>query len=240
MTSPLLRIEDLRKRRASVGHRFELVVSRFVLHAGELVALVGESGCGKSTLLDLVALALEPDAAGSFEFRPTETGSIDVAAVWRRNSHDELDAARGAHVGYVLQSGGLLPFLTVRENLQLPLRALGRADAGVVHEISDALGLGRHLDKLPQALSVGERQRVAIGRALVHRPALVIADEPTSAVDPLLGKRIMELFLDQVAARRAALLMATHAGDLATSFGLETIHPRLSHDAVGTVAEFSR
>lgn len=240
MTSPLLRIENLRKRRASAGHHFELVISRFELHAGEVVALVGESGSGKSTLLDLVALALAPDAVDCFVFRPTGSCAIDVAAVWRGSSHGELDAARGTHVGYVLQSGGLLPFLTVRENLQLPLRALGRVDAKVVNELSESLDLCRHLEKLPQALSVGERQRVAIGRALVHQPALVIADEPTSAVDPLLGKRIMELFLEQVAARRAALLMATHAGDLASSFGLETVRPRLSHDAVGTVSEYSR
>lgn len=240
MTSPLLRIENLRKRRATVGHRFELVVPSFELHAGELVALVGESGCGKSTLLDLVALALAPDAADCFQFRPTGSWTLDVAAVWRGRSHGELDAARRAHVGYVLQTGGLLPFLTVRENLELPLRALGRADAGVVREISEALDLRRHLEKLPRALSVGERQRVAIGRALVHRPALVIADEPTSAVDPLLGKRIMQLFLEQISARRAALLIATHASDLARSFGLEIVRPRLSHDGDGTVSEYSR
>ncbi|MGD8275669.1 MAG: ATP-binding cassette domain-containing protein [Thiohalocapsa sp.] len=208
--SPIYICEGLVKRRAAAGAGFELRVPRLRIRPGEICVLQGASGSGKSTLLDLLAMALRPDAADSFSFRASQRGPTDLRRLWQRHDLDSLGRLRGAHVGYVLQTGGLLSFLTARENIELSCRLLGRKSIGLVEKLADRLGIGPQLDKYPAQLSVGERQRVAIARAMAHQPSVVLADEPTASVDPLNAAAILELLLELARDTGATAIIASH------------------------------
>jgi putative ABC transport system ATP-binding protein len=187
---------------------------------GSKLALIGESGSGKSTLLELLALILMPSEAGEFKFWPSDRGPVsELDAIWYRRGSDTLSELRSRYIGYVLQHGGLLPYLSVRRNIELPRMLLGLPIAGVADELGEKLGIVQQLDKLPAALSVGQRQRAAIGRALAHEPPIVIADEPTAAIDPLNSQRILALLVDLVDALGVTLILATHAHDLVRERG---------------------
>ncbi|HMB73481.1 MAG TPA: ATP-binding cassette domain-containing protein [Gammaproteobacteria bacterium] len=187
---------------------------------GTKLALIGESGSGKSTLLELLAMILMPTEAGAFSFAPEDGGpASDLDAIWRARGSDALSELRSRYIGYVLQHGGLLPYLSVRRNIELPRQLLGLEVDGVAENLADKLGIAQQLDKLPSALSVGQRQRAAIGRALAHEPPIVIADEPTAAIDPLNAQRIMALLVDLVEALGVTLILATHAHELVRQRG---------------------
>lgn len=207
---PVYSCEGLVKRRAAAGAGFELRVPNLHIRAGEICVLQGASGSGKSTLLDLLAMALKPDAADGFSFRPQNRDATDLRRLWRRHDLDGLGRLRGRHLGYVLQTGGLLSFLTARENIGLSCRLLGRAAGGLVERLAERLGIVQQLDKYPAQLSVGERQRVAIARAMAHRPSVVLADEPTASVDPLNAAAILELLLELVRGAGVTAVIATH------------------------------
>ena len=172
--------------------------------AGQQVVCVGPSGCGKTTLLHLCAGILAPT-----------TGVIEVDRVVLT---DLDDAARRqfriGRVGLVFQEFELLEHLPVRENIALPfLIAPGRAPADLasrVAELADRVGIGHLLHRRPRRLSHGERQRVAICRALIGDPALVLADEPTGSLDPVSGGRVLDLLLRETTERGATLLLVTH------------------------------
>jgi len=208
------------------------------IREGEFVALVGPSGCGKSTLIDLLALALSPDDALRFDLRPAGGEAwLDVAAAWRR-APQRLAQARAATCGYVLQTGGLLPFLDVAGNIALPAEIAGRAEPERIGALAARLGIAELLGEKPERLSVGQRQRVAIARALVHRPPLVLADEPTAALDPANAEIVMRLLLELVVQEGAALVLATHDRALADAFGLPLGRFELRADERETVATF--
>ncbi|MGF1626005.1 MAG: ABC transporter ATP-binding protein [Alphaproteobacteria bacterium] len=210
------------------GRRFVVEAGAIVLRPGAHVALVGPSGSGKSTILDMLALALAPDAADIFLLTRASGDAADVGAMWQRGDSDGLSALRRNRLGYVLQTGGLLPFLSVRDNIALPLRLCGLPDDGAVDALAERLGLADRLGLYPGALSVGERQRAAIARALVHKPALVIADEPTASVDQANAEKIFALFAELIGQSGVAAVVATHDRALAESFGLTM----LQHDVV--------
>lgn len=177
----------------------------FEVHKGEFVAIVGPSGSGKSTLMHLL---------GGIE-RPTG-GRLELAEVdMFRQKEEALTIFRRRQIGLVYQFYNLVPLLTVRENLALPLLLDGRAPApGQMEGLVEALGLEEKLDAFPAQLSGGQQQRVAIGRALIARPALLLADEPTGNLDTENTVQVMELL------RRANLdgqtiVMITHNPDLA-------------------------
>lgn len=187
---------------------------------GTKLALIGESGSGKSTLLELLAMILMPTGAGEFSFSPSSDAPVsDLDAIWRARGSDALSELRSRYIGYVLQHGGLLPYLSVRRNIELPRLLLGLPVDAVADELAGKLGIAQQLDKLPSALSVGQRQRAAIGRALAHEPPIVIADEPTAAIDPLNSHRIMALLVDLVEALGVTLILATHAHELVRERG---------------------
>jgi putative ABC transport system ATP-binding protein len=200
----LLEIDGLAKRYAGTPV-FEGLSLR--LEAGEFVALVGESGVGKSTLLNAVA-GLDTVDAGTVRLDGVEIGALD------ERQHALL---RRERLGFVFQAFHLLPHLSVHDNVALPLHLLGRPDAARVEAQLDAVGLSGLGDRLPAQLSGGQMQRVAIARALVHRPRLVLADEPTGNLDPASARRVLELIAAQVREAGAACLLATHS-ELAAAY----------------------
>ena len=177
----------------------------FSVAAGEFVAIVGDSGVGKSTLLNCLA-GLDDWDSGRIVQGAIDLGTLDETqrALWRR-----------VHVGFVFQAFHVLPHLDVAQNVALPLLLLGRPDAARVQHMLDAVGLGDLGARLPQQLSGGQLQRVALARALVHRPSLLLADEPTGNLDPGTAARTMDLLLAQTREQGAALVLVTHSASAA-------------------------
>jgi putative ABC transport system ATP-binding protein len=189
---------------------FSLTIPELIIHRGEKVALVGFSGCGKSTLLDLLAMILRPDEAERFVFFSQNGEALNVMDAWQHKQLNRMAHTRMLHIGYVLQTGGLFPFLSVRENIGISRRGLGLPIEEAVESIAQRLHIERHLNKLPGQLSVGERQRVAIARGMAHQPSVVIADEPTASLDPINAEEIMGLFNKMTDEYGVTLIMATH------------------------------
>ncbi|WP_138469534.1 ABC transporter ATP-binding protein [Poseidonocella sp. HB161398] len=217
---------DLRNVTVSVSdaeRRFALEVAGLQLAAGDAVGLSGPSGTGKTMLLELLGLLRRPDPGGSFRIRAGGT-ELDAARLWT-GKHAGRDAPghRGRLFGFVPQSGGLLHFLTVRENIALGQRLTGRADPGWIAALEDRLGLAPLARQLPRALSIGQRQRVAIARALAHRPAFVIADEPTAALDPENARTAMGLLIAAATEGGAAVVISSHDSALLDSFALRRL-----------------
>ena len=233
----LYALHNVVKTRSAGEVSFSLRVPELRIHQGEKIALIGESGCGKSTLLDLLAFILEPSSAAAFQFLDMQRAqTVDFAAYWNRDKLNRLTALRKLNLGYVMQTGGLLPFLTVREYICLSRKILGMPCDSSVDDLVSELGLSRHLDKLPDALSTGERQRVAIGRALAHKPSIVIADEPTASVDPFAAEKIMSLFIGLVEELNITVIVASHAWRHIKQLGLRRLahHTRRSTDGKTT------
>ena len=223
VTAPALTIEGMAIERRSAESTLTLVVEKLVLNRGEAVALTGVSGCGKSTLLDVLAMVLWPDAIGRMTVRMPDERVRDITPILRGKCQSEAARLRAAAYGYVLQTGGLLPFLTVRQNAEVadpsgthPPRAMGERIAG----LADRLRIAPKLDVLPGALSVGERQRAAILRALAKGPTILLADEPTANLDPETGLAILQLLLDTATTSGAAVLVVSHDHALVRSAGL--------------------
>ena len=213
------------------GTRFRLTIPRLDIRPGAKLAFVGESGSGKSTLLELLAMILEPTDSEEFSFRPSSGDETqDLKAIWQSSGVDRLSELRARHLGYVLQSGGLLPYLTVRENIDLSRRMLHQPIGGAAERWAERLGIAAQLDKLPARLSVGQRQRAAIARALAHEPSVLIADEPTASVDPLNAERILELMVGLVDETGVTLILSSHAHSLMERVGLSMIEHRIDAD----------
>lgn len=209
---------------------FELNIPSLRIQANERVALVGRSGCGKSTLLDLIALTLQPASCGHFNFYPASGQALDVAALWSARQCELLSRTRLHHMGYVVQTGGLLPFLNAGDNLRLPARANGRLDAKLEDHITRMLGIRGHLGKKPGQLSVGERQRVALARALIHRPAVILADEPTASLDPINAEKVWTIFKEVVSELGTTLVVATHDWQGVEAAGYRQVRFELNDD----------
>ncbi len=174
------------------------------LERGEYVAIMGESGIGKSTLLNLIAGLDLPDS-GSIVLEGVEVTSL---------GDDARTLLRRRHIGFVFQAFHLLPHLTVADNVALPLRLNGTAHAEArcrASEILVAVGLGDRARRYPRELSGGQAQRVAIARALAHRPALLLADEPTGNLDQDTAARTLALLREQIAANAGGGILVTHS-----------------------------
>jgi putative ABC transport system ATP-binding protein len=231
-------LRDVIKTRKSENVGFRLRVPSLQIGLGEKIALIGESGCGKSTLLDMLAFILEPTQAAAFRFRPAGgSDTLDIAAHWQKARRNQLGDLRSRHIGYVMQTGGLLPYLTVRENMNLSRFVLGLPEDGTVEDLAKELGLTRHLDLKPAALSTGERQRVAIGRALAHRPSIVIADEPTASLDPFAAEKIMSLFIGLVEELNITVIVASHAWRHIKRLGLRRLAHQTRRTSDGKLTE---
>ena len=207
--SPLLQVQGLARRYRNDGGTETAVFENVdcSVARGEFVAIVGDSGVGKSTFLNCLA-GLDEWQQGRVLHEGQDLSALDETgrALWRRS-----------HVGFVFQAFHVLPHLDVAQNVGLPLLLLGRQREAParVQEMLDAVGLGDLGARLPQQLSGGQLQRVAIARALVHRPRLLLADEPTGNLDPSTATRILDLLISQARAAGAALVLATHSRDAA-------------------------
>lgn len=180
------------------------------LGSGEYIAIVGESGSGKSTLLNLIA-GLDAADAGSIHFDGNEFARLD---------DDAMTRLRRERLGFVFQAFHLLPHLTLAQNIALPLALLGASHAersARVEAISKTVGLGGRADSFPHELSGGEMQRVAIARALVHRPKLVLADEPTGNLDAAAAAQVLAMLRECSRAADAAGILVTHSSIAAAS-----------------------
>ena len=194
----LLQLRDLAKR---YGATPVFAGVNLDVAAGEFVAIVGESGVGKSTLLNCIA-GLDTLASGSVSFQGRNVTQLTEA---------EQALLRRAHLGFVFQAFHVLPHLSVAHNVALPLLLLGRPDPARVAQVLEAVGLGGFSERLPQTLSGGQLQRVAIARAIVHKPQLILADEPTGNLDPATAERVMDTLRDQVRQEGAACMLVTHS-----------------------------
>ncbi len=193
-----------RVARAFAGSRAVLRGVDLRLAAGEYVAIRGESGVGKSTLLNLIAGLDRPDA-GDIEFDGRSLAALD---------DDALTRLRRYEFGFVFQAFHILPYLSVADNVALPLRladARGDEAAARATAMIAAVGLAGREAALPRELSGGELQRVAIARALVHRPRLLLADEPTGNLDPVTATQILTLLRESLRASGAAGILVTHS-----------------------------
>lgn len=230
---PTLLLRDVACGHADRDAAFVLEIGRFRVGRGEAVAVAGPSGAGKSTLLDLLALALRPDHAGEFLLGTRGGDHFDLGGLWQRDSEDTLTRLRAAHLGYVLQQGGLLPYLTVRDNIGLSQAVLGRADPDRVTALAERLDILPLLGRRPAALSVGQRQRVAIARALAHSPELLLADEPTASLHPTMADTVMALLVEQARHSGAALVLATHDPDRAAHHSFSIVPVQVRPAAAG-------
>jgi ABC-type lipoprotein export system ATPase subunit len=205
-TVPAIAVRDLAKsytRGSEVVHALQGVT--FEVPSGEFAAITGPSGSGKSTLLHLVG-ALDRPTAGSVFVHGEEIGG---------KPERELRGLRGGRIGFVFQQFYLLPGLTVEENVRLPLLfSRQRVPQGRIGEILGSVGLAHRRSHLPSQLSGGEMQRVAVGRALVGGPEIILADEPTANLDTENGLAIFEL-LRGLAARGITVVVVTHNPELA-------------------------
>ena len=191
-------VTDLSKHYGEVAvfSRVSLTVA-----SGEFVAIVGESGVGKSTLLNCMA-GLDSWDAGSVV--------LDGVDLDRLND-DQKARLRREKTGFVFQAFHVLPHLDVAQNVALPLLLLGQHDDARVQAMLDAVGLTGLGPRLPQQLSGGQLQRVAIARALIHRPTLLLADEPTGNLDPTTAARVMDALIAQTREHHASLVLVTHS-----------------------------
>ncbi len=194
----LLSVRGLAKRygEATVFSGVDLQVA-----AGEFVAILGESGVGKSTLLNCIA-GLDSVASGSVHIAGTCITSLAEA---------EQALFRRARLGFVFQAFHVLPHLSVAHNVGLPLLLQNKPDDARVEAMLHAVGLPGFGPRLPQTLSGGQLQRVALARALVHRPQLILADEPTGNLDPGTAEKMMDLLAAQVREQSAACVLVTHS-----------------------------
>ncbi len=199
----VLRLENLSKRyrqdRPAIFERLDLELRR-----GEYLAIMGESGVGKSTLLNLLAGLDQPDS-GHVWLEGADLSRMD---------DDSKTLLRRRCVGFVFQAFHVLAYLTVEQIIALPLELLGVAEperAQRTAQMLDAVGISPLAHRYPRELSGGELQRIAIGRALVHQPRLVLADEPTGNLDPRSAAQILALLRDQVKANAGAGILITHS-----------------------------
>lgn len=206
------------------GGRKVLADLNYTLNAGEYVAVMGESGVGKSTLLNLIAGLDTPDS-GEIVINGTAISSLD---------DDAATKLRREQFGFIFQAFHVLPHLTLAQNIALPLLLNGSEATERVAQMLEQVGLQGRGDDFPRQLSGGELQRVAIARALIHRPRLVLADEPTGNLDPDTAHEILQLIRHEIKANGAMGILVTHSHAAAatadrvlqlTKAGLQPVEP---------------
>ncbi|OAT51107.1 ATP-binding component of an ABC superfamily transporter [Proteus hauseri ATCC 700826] len=220
----MIQIEGMAITRGDAQQGFRVALPSLTLDKGEIGALTGLSGCGKSTLLEMIGLILRPDELSQFQLGD----NLSITQAVLGNEQAQLSALRAEKLGFMLQNGGLLPFLTVMQNIQLPRKMLGLSPHSdwLDHAI-DHLQLRSFLNRLPRQLSIGERQRAAFIRAIAHEPALLLADEPTAALDPHNAQALYALIVEMVKQLNISALVVSHDWSLVERFGFSHYHAQL-------------
>lgn len=214
MSEPILELKNIVKWYQSSPERRILDGLNLSVSDGDRFAIIGPSGCGKSTLLNIIG-TLDTPSEGEVIVGGTNTGGL---------SEKEISQIRSRQFGFIFQMHHLLPQCTALENVLVPTLALAeKPDAEEVSsrakELFDRVGLADKMDSRPSQLSGGERQRVAVIRALINRPKLLLADEPTGALDEGNAEKLMALLVDLNEAEGLALIVVTHDNDIAASLG---------------------
>ena len=204
VTEPVVRIENVTKDFTTGGSSFRALDDVSVeIHRGEMVAIMGPSGSGKSTLMTIIGL-LDSPTSGNYWLDGQDVSGL---------SRFEQARVRNAKIGFVFQSFNLLPRLSALKNVELPM-VYGRVDAREreqrAREALVAVGLGDKLGNRPNELSGGQKQRVAVARALVGMPSMILADEPTGALDTRTGAEIMSLFRTLNREQGLTIVIVTH------------------------------
>lgn len=213
MSAPILELKNVSKWYGSDPDRRILDHLDLSVGAGERFAIVGPSGCGKSTLLNVLGTLDEPSE-----------GAVTVDGIATAGLSDgEIARVRAEKIGFIFQMHHLLPQCTALENVLVPTLAAGGSDAGAAaeraRELLGRVGLADKTESRPGQLSGGERQRVAVVRALINRPKLLLADEPTGALDEENAHRLVELLAGLNESEGLALIVVTHDRDVAGSVG---------------------
>ena len=192
------------------GERVQILdVPEFQVGDGEQVVLIGPSGCGKTTLLHIIAGIVRPDG-GRVLLDNVETSKYSEAG---------RDLIRAEKLGYVFQTFNLLPAFSALENVTLGMTfARKKVEYSRAKQLLERVGLGHRLGNKPNAMSVGEQQRVAVARALANKPGLILADEPTANVDPNNQQQIIDLIRETCAEENIALVIVTHSIEVSSQF----------------------
>jgi putative ABC transport system ATP-binding protein len=208
----MLLVRDLRKAYVEPdGTPLPILdIPTFQVSEAEQMVLMGHSGCGKTTLLHIIAGLSQPDSG------EVQIDGYDIT----RLPEAGRDRFRADKIGYVFQTFNLLPGFSALENVLLGMTfCSGRADVGRAKDLLTRVGLGHRFTHKPHMLSVGEQQRVAVARALANRPRLLLADEPTANIDSRHQKIVVELLRETCREEKVALVLVTHADDVAGQFG---------------------
>jgi putative ABC transport system ATP-binding protein len=208
---PLLTAENLQKTYVTGEARVTALAGvSFAVEKGDFVALMGPSGCGKSTLLHLCG-AMDRASSGTIRLNDRDLSAL---------GDDELTRVRREQVGFVFQFFNLLPTLTVADNIALPCLLAGMKDQDAerrARALAERVGIAHRLTHYPQQISGGEMQRAAIARALIHQPALLVADEPTGNLDSENGANVLGLIKELNKELNVTVVLATHAADVAAA-----------------------
>ncbi|MCP4217004.1 MAG: ATP-binding cassette domain-containing protein [bacterium] len=227
------------KERGEQNRKIRIEIPEFEVLPGAFVAIVGPNGSGKSTLLDILGLIISPDHADKFVLQAPDhadkfvlqASQIDLA----RLSPSENLSVRRHYFSYVLQTCGLLEFFSIRDNIRFAAR-LKNKPLSKIGDVAQTLGIEDILDKRPGKTSGGQRQKAAIACALVQEPEIILADEPTSAMDTPSAARLMKTFRRLTGKAGASLIMVTHDYDLVQGSADAFYHFRIKEKADGMIS----